>query len=70
MKAKFYAANPNGIPMTLVLTQPLEDWVKVREAIDKSGEPTHYGALAPIVSAIYDMTRQAEKTFTPEGGET
>jgi len=41
MKAKFYAANPNGIPMTLVLTMPLEDWVKVREAIDKSGEPTH-----------------------------
>lgn len=70
MKAKFYAANPNGIPMTLVLTMPLEDWVKVRDAVQKSGEPTHYGALAPIVSAVYDMVVQAERTFTPESPAT
>lgn len=70
MKAKFYAANPNDIPMTLMLTMPLADWVKVRDAIQKSGEPTHYGALAPITEAIYQMTRQAEKTFMPESPET
>jgi hypothetical protein len=62
MKAKFYAASPNDIPMTLMLTMPLANWVKVKEAIDKSGN-SHYAACEPLIRVIWEMTDQAEKVF-------
>lgn len=66
VNAVFEASRPDDIDFRLTIGMKLGDWRKVRAAIEKSGEHTHYGALGVVTSAINSMIRQAEHGFTPE----
>ncbi len=58
-RIEFQAANPKGIEFTMKATLTMEDWLKVKEAIEKAGAPTTYGPTGWLHSAICGMVSRA-----------
>ena len=65
----FQVDRPDDIPMRMTLCMSLGRWREVKAAIEKSGLPTHYGALGEVCAAINSMVSQAERHWEPERAE-
>ncbi len=63
---KFQVERPDDIRMRMTLVMPLSRWREVAAALEKSGEPTHYGALGEVCRAIQNMVWQAQQHWEPK----
>ncbi|MFB3133794.1 MAG: hypothetical protein ACE10K_14850 [Rhodothermales bacterium] len=66
MQNTFRVEKPDKITFALITTMSLEDWKRLdRQLSQIPAENINSYPLSGLRDVIYDMTRQAEKVFTP-----